>query len=213
MSLLKSRWKGFKKNIFIFLIVYPGRFLLHLILSTCKVTIVGAENFIKTAQFDKCIVMLWHDRIAIGTYIFSIVAPQFLYGAVISNSRDGDLLARLIAIYPQGKAIRVVHTAKYNALRDIISHLNEEKRVIVITPDGPRGPPYKIKPGIIMAARTTGAKIVPMNWNGEVWRLKTWDRLMIPKPFSKITVTFGPPITFASEPSENDIPTLQKSLA
>lgn len=209
----KTIWNKLKRGVLAFLILYPGYYLLKGILATCRITIKGAENFISTADKDKCIVMLWHNRIAIGAQIFEKIAPHFQYGAVISNSRDGELLARFVSSYPQGKAIRVVHTAKFNALREIIENLNEKKRVIVMTPDGPQGPLYKVKPGIVAAARTTGAKVVPMNWIGNrVWRLNTWDKLMIPKPFSEITVFFGLPILFSETPSENDTAMLQEVL-
>lgn len=206
-------WKKIKRKVLIFLLIYPGYFILRLILSTCRITIEGAENFITTAIQGKCIVMLWHNRISIGANIFEKIAPQFLYGAVVSNSRDGELLARFVSSYPQGKAIRVVHNAKFNALREIITNLNDENRVIVMTPDGPQGPCYKVKPGIVMASRVTGARIVPMNWVGNhVWKLNTWDKMMIPKPFSNITIFFGDPIVFNQEPTPDDTLILQEAL-
>jgi len=63
-----------------------------------------------------------------------------------------------------------------------------------ITPDGPRGPSCIVKPGAIAVAKKTRAWIVPVSVAySDPWRLKTWDKMLIPKPFSKVTVLFGQP--------------------
>jgi lysophospholipid acyltransferase (LPLAT)-like uncharacterized protein len=62
---------------------------------------------------------------------------------------------------------------------------------VVITPDGPRGPVYKLQPGIIKVAQMTGAPIVPVHTQcSAYWELRSWDGFRIPKPFSTITATF-----------------------
>ena len=62
---------------------------------------------------------------------------------------------------------------------------------VCITPDGPRGPRYSFHPGVIKLAQSTGAPIVPIHASyASAWRLKTWDGLVIPKPFSRVTVVF-----------------------
>src|SRR5262249_41681403 len=71
--------------------------------------------------------------------------------------------------------------------------------VIIITPDGPRGPRYIAKPGIAAAACETGAHVVPFSWTAtRFWQLGTWDKMLLPKPFSTLLVTFGDPIKTAS---------------
>ena len=63
------------------------------------------------------------------------------------------------------------------------------------TPDGPRGPRYGLQAGVVKMAQASGAPIIPMRLeNSKAWRLKTWDRFCIPKPFSTLTVTLGDPI-------------------
>jgi hypothetical protein len=62
---------------------------------------------------------------------------------------------------------------------------------VCITPDGPRGPRYGFHAGVIKLAESSGAPIVPIHAvYSSAWRLKTWDRLVIPKPFSRVTVIF-----------------------
>src|SRR5439155_5019009 len=66
----------------------------------------------------------------------------------------------------------------------------EKGKITLITPDGPRGPRHKIKPGVIFSAQKVQASIIAYHWTGSrYWTLGSWDRLRIPKPFSKVYVT------------------------
>jgi lysophospholipid acyltransferase (LPLAT)-like uncharacterized protein len=68
-------------------------------------------------------------------------------------------------------------------------------RDVVITPDGPRGPAYELGPGIVFLAQKSGASVLPMNleYSG-CWRLGSWDRFIIPQPFSKVRVLINRPL-------------------
>ena len=64
-----------------------------------------------------------------------------------------------------------------------------------LTPDGPRGPKHVLQPGVIKLAEATGAAIIPVHVTfTSALRLKTWDRFVIPRPFSRVEVTFAEPI-------------------
>ncbi len=66
---------------------------------------------------------------------------------------------------------------------------------LAVTPDGPRGPRGRVKRGLITIARRTGVPIVPVACRAErAWALSSWDRMVVPKPFSAITVTYHPPV-------------------
>ena len=72
----------------------------------------------------------------------------------------------------------------------------------------PRGPKYRVKPGIVFAARESAAPIVPFSWSAsKAWRLNSWDQMLIPKPFSTIKVVFGSPIVF----EKNSAQTIEES--
>jgi hypothetical protein len=68
-------------------------------------------------------------------------------------------------------------------------------RDVVITPDGPRGPVYELGPGIVFLAQKSGASVLPMNleYSG-CWRLGSWDRFIIPQPFSRVRVLISRPL-------------------
>ena len=191
-----------------FLMTTLGKGLIHLLIFTCRIHIEGLERFCELAAKERCILMFWHNRLALAPYILSQFTPQFLFAALVSGSRDGAVLTSMIHSYANGRTIRVPHQARYQALREIVRDIEERKQIVIITPDGPRGPRYSLKPGIAVAALETNAHVVSFNWEAKsYWELKTWDRLRLPKPFTTIRVTFNPSLRFDQTP----IPTLDQA--
>lgn len=176
------------------LAAYLGRFFIRLLMSTCRLRIEGLERFVQTASQTPCILVLWHNRLAIAADILTRKAPRFVYAAFVSKSRDAEILAALAESYGQGRAIRVPHNARHAALNKAVQCL-KEGQILVITPDGPRGPVYSVKPGVLLAAKASQASLIPFSWQADrYWEFKTWDKLCLPKPFAKIQVTFGSPL-------------------
>lgn len=205
--------KAFKRKVFSFFIAYVAKYLLRLVLMTCKIEVRGLEVFKKTVSSQKSILMLWHNRLSIVSEILFKLDPHTIFSAFISKSRDGDPLAVLANSYKTGKAIRVPHDRKHQALKTVIDTLKNKNEVIIITPDGPRGPRYEVKPGIAVAAIETDATIIPFTWvSSKFWQLKSWDRLMFPKPFSTLIVTFGNPLKLEMNSLEEDQEILKTSL-
>lgn len=171
-----------------------GKGLIHLLMKTCTIRLEGVEAYTKLAKTDRCLLMLWHNRLAIAPFILSQYTPQILYAALVSGSRDGEILHTWIQSYSNGTTIRVPHQGRYQALREIVRQVEEREKIVIITPDGPRGPLYEMKPGIAVAAIETQANIVSLDWEADkFWELKTWDRLRFPKPFTTIRIKFRPP--------------------
>lgn len=203
----------FQKSILPFLVARLGQMGMRLLLKTCQLEVKGLEHFHAIAEKERCILMLWHNRLAMAPFILYRYAPQFIYAAFVSKSRDGELISAVVHSYKAGRTIRVPHNSRHQALKEVIQNLKEKKEVIIITPDGPRGPRYEMKPGIALAAKETEAFVVPLNWtSSKMWELKTWDKLRIPKPFSKITISFEPPLQFKEVSLESIQKHLQESL-
>lgn len=167
--------------------------VLRLILWTNKVELVGLERFYKTVKKHPTIIMLWHNRVVLGPNFFGeYMERSSNYTAYVSQSRDGEWLALATESYPNGYTIRVPKLDKYKSLREFIKTL--KKSIVLITPDGPLGPKYKVKSGVIVAANISRAQIFPFSWSAsKCWRLKSWDQMMIPKPFGKIVIGYGEP--------------------
>ena len=140
------------------------------------------ENYIGT---------LWHNRLLIFPFVLRRFFPNRRGAALISASRDGDLLADAIKRFDfdvvRGSSSRLGARAILQ-LTDVLA----SGRDVVITPDGPRGPAYELGPGIIFLAQKSGAPVVPVNMEySSSWRLKSWDRFILPRPFSKVRVIIG----------------------
>lgn len=177
-----------------FCIPYLIRGFLRLIVMTCRFEIKGSNNLIDAIRSGPTIIVLWHNRIALLGPVLLKIAPNYIYTAFVSNSRDGNLVADYITSYPQGRAIRVRHNAKEHALKTLIERLRTTKEIPLVTPDGPRGPVYVAKPGLMFVVKETQAQLIPFSWeSSSYWELKTWDRFRIPKPFTTIYARFGEP--------------------
>jgi len=134
---------------------------------------------------------LWHNRLLIFPFVLRRFFPNRGGAALISASRDGDLLADAIKRFDfyivRGSSSRLGASAILQ-LTDVLA----SGRDVVITPDGPRGPAYELGPGIIFLAQKSGAPVVPVNMEySNCWRLKSWDRFILPRPFSKVRVIIG----------------------
>lgn len=205
--------KKTERKILVFLVTYVAQPLLRLIMKTCTVEIDGLSTFTDAAKNHKCILVLWHNRLALVPYALSTYAPQFIYAAFISKSRDGELLAAVAKSYPTGRVITVSHQARHQALKEVVRRLEENREIILMTPDGPRGPQYKVKPGVALAAQLASAHVIPWTWTSTTcWKLKTWDQLMLPKPFSTVKIKFGMPLLIPEGDIQASTAILQEAL-
>lgn len=202
---LRHHWLNLKNRLLCLFLIWVGEPLLYLILRTCDIQVEGADSFAETVKEGPCLMMTWHCRLPLVISALKVSAPQFRYAAIVSGSRDGELLASIVDSYaPRAQAIRVKHTAKHQGLKNAIKAL-KENIVVVVTPDGPRGPRFKAKPGLIFAARATQGKIIPFSWlSRDRWIFKTWDLMTIPKPFSKVIIGFGPALAIANGESDSE---------
>jgi len=174
-----------------FLISTLGKALMNLLLRSCSWEVSGAESFGEKSKGEKCLLALWHNRLAIAPYLLNRFVPNRIFAALISKSRDGRLLEFFVNSYKNGRTIGVFHNSKHAALKSVIDHVEQKEWVVVMTPDGPRGPKYQLKPGLPSAAFETQAIVYVLDWSADsFWQLNSWDGLRIPKPFSKIRVNF-----------------------
>jgi lysophospholipid acyltransferase (LPLAT)-like uncharacterized protein len=159
---------------------------------------------------------LWHNRLLIFPLVLRRFFPNRHGAALISASRDGDLLSDAIHRFDfdvvRGSSSRLGASALLQ-LSDVLA----ARRDVVITPDGPRGPAYQLGPGIIFLAQKTGAPVLPLNLEySSCWRVKSWDRFIIPRPFSKVRVIIGPPqpvrLTSTEQEFENERRRLQEAM-
>jgi lysophospholipid acyltransferase (LPLAT)-like uncharacterized protein len=161
------------------------------------------------------IVAIWHNRLALSMPIWRWWQkdhPQERLAALISASRDGALLARTYSYFGV-KPIRGSSSRRgAQALLELTSVLNDGY-VVAITPDGPRGPKYKVQPGIISLAQVTGIPIVPVGVSvARKKELRSWDAFQIPHPFTRCRATIGQPINIPRDLSPEQHEDLRQHL-
>ena len=111
--------------------------------------------------------------------------------ALISASGDGDLLAAFVERYGYGTVRGSTSRRGASGLLGLADVFAAGTH-IVITPDGPRGPVYQLGRGVIFLAQKCNAEVVPASVEfSSCWRLRSWDRFMVPRPFSTVRVIFG----------------------
>lgn len=134
---------------------------------------------------------LWHNRIFTMPPIWWRTGGNLRKSVVLTSaSKDGAILAAAMNVFGLG-AVRGSSSRRAVAALIGMKRALKEGLDVCITPDGPRGPRYSFHPGVVKLAQSTGAPIVPIHLHfANCWRLKTWDGLIIPKPFSTVTVVF-----------------------
>lgn len=116
---------------------------------------------------------------------------RFKTAVLISNSFDGELIARTIErlgfLTARGSSTRFGGSGLWALAKAV-----ERGHGAVFTADGPRGPVYKVKPGAVKLAQLTGYSIGIFYAHPEkAWLLRSWDRFLIPKPFSRVAISWG----------------------
>lgn len=183
------------------LVARVGMGLIRCLLWSCRIEVEGEEKLRNAVEAGPVMVLLWHSRLILVVTALERTGKAYKYAAVVSGSRDGMVLESIVNRYPnQAKVIKVKHTARHGAMKAMVQSLQSNEWVLLVTPDGPRGPKEVMKPGAPTAAASTGASVIPFSWRAsKLWTLGTWDQMAIPRPFSKITLAFGDPKVLSEE--------------
>lgn len=160
------------------------------------------ENFEKIHADGKIpIYVFWHNRIFAGTYFFR------KRGIIVmsSKSRDSEYSARLVKYFGYGTVRGSSTRGGVSALVELIRAMRE-KNAVAFSIDGPRGPKYVAKSGACLLAKKTGNPMMPFVVEAEkYWEVGSWDRLQIPKPFSRVRVIIEEPIYVAPDADGNQL--------
>ncbi|MFA7230517.1 MAG: lysophospholipid acyltransferase family protein [Victivallaceae bacterium] len=184
MRFLTKKFRNIKKlPTWIFL---PPALLLKFIKTFClKTTILDPNNY--AAEARATITVTWHNRLCFFPALFPAPTRKRTV-AVVSASRDGQYITDLISHFGL-RSLRGSSSKKgASAQREAIKALKEGFHVS-FTPDGPRGPKYRMSRGPIHLASLTGRPIIPITINASrYWQIKSWDNFQIPKPGAKLTL-------------------------
>ncbi|HEV2859511.1 MAG TPA: lysophospholipid acyltransferase family protein [Pyrinomonadaceae bacterium] len=157
---------------------------------TARFGVEGREHWEEARAGGPPVYAFWHDQIFLTTYYFRRL------GIVVmtSQSFDGEYIARFIQRFGYGAARGSSTRGGVGALVEMV-RLVRAGRPAGFSVDGPRGPRRVAKTGPLLLAKKTGRPVLPFAVNpAKSWKLSSWDRLQIPRPFTRAAVRFAPPI-------------------
>jgi len=172
--------------------------LLRALSRTWKIELVaGGEAFEEVLRAGRPVVFcFWHNRIvpAAGLLLRRVLPAGMDLTLVASASRDGELSTRFMR-HHGARVVRGSSTrGGARALRGVHEVVRRHGSSPILIPDGPKGPPYHFKAGVLRLAQLTGAPVFNLGFAAERhWTVGTWDRMVFPKPFSRVAVTVAPP--------------------
>jgi len=199
-----------KKFLFNYVIPY---FLYVLILIWCWTIRASrktpeAEDYVRNLS-GNYILTLWHGRIF---YLFYYLRRRPDFHLLISPSQDGDLLAKLARLMGYSVVRGSTFKKAVSSARSLVKLLRRGERVIVIA-DGSRGPRLKAQAGSIQIAGITDSPIIPMTYGTRrKIELSTWDRFILPLPFTRCSVSFGERISVTYQPDKKVVREKQEEL-
>lgn len=194
------RW-SFRQRIILSLIVAVGTVIIRLIGATLRVSVSSEEGGQTTLEQRPLVASFWHSCIIPSTYIWRDMGIRVMS----SFSYDGEYMGRIIRKFG---FVPVKGSSSRNPLRALLGlrRALEAGWTVAFTLDGPRGPRHKVKPGPVGLGRSTGLPLTAFHVGVEkAWVLNSWDRMMIPKPFSRALVRFGKLIHVPRDASDEDL--------
>ena len=169
-------------------IVRLGALLVRTLAATWRIRVIGDEGLRTEREEGRAVIItLWHGQMLPLLYQHRGEGVAIL----ISEHRDGEIIARIATALGhrtvRGSTTRGAGRALLSMVRQV-----EAGQDIAVTPDGPRGPAKSFAAGALIVAQRTGAAIIPATVVARsAWRLGSWDRFMIPRPFARVVISYG----------------------
>ena len=167
-----------------------GTGLVSALFATTRMEESGQEHYLRFRERGEPVIFVfWHGQ------LLPLIHHCRKWDAVIlvSEHADGEYVTRVIERMGFGTVRGSSTRGGTKGLRGLIRAARAGK-VIGLTPDGPQGPAHVFKPGALAVAQATGLPIVPIGLGASRgWRFKSWDGFLVPRPFSKVRILYGPP--------------------
>ena len=174
---------------------------------------LGLENLeVLEKSGSSWIFAIWHANVLCSPYL----NRNRNMAVMVSASKDGEYITRVVERMGNYAVRGSTSRGGVAALKTLVAHMKQGNSA-AITPDGPRGPAFKLQAGIITLAQISGAPIIPFHYEcTRQWILKSWDKHRVPKPFTTFVVSYGKPIYISqdldAEEFEDKIPEVETAL-
>ncbi|HEY6837734.1 MAG TPA: lysophospholipid acyltransferase family protein [Geobacteraceae bacterium] len=167
--------------------------LVRALYATMRTRVVGGENIQPFHDRGEGVIYIfWHARL--------LMAPMCYTGkevyVLISSHGDGEIIANVMRLFRFHLVRGSSSKGGREAFHDMVRLARNDKD-LAITPDGPRGPAEVVKHGVANLARLTGKAVIPVSFGASrAKRFSSWDRFMVPYPFSRGVYVMGEPLYY-----------------
>lgn len=202
MAGLKQWWRGVRP----YVLSGPASFLVKMVGNTLRIDLEGWERV--QALGHGAILSGWHGRTFLATRSFRGAGIW----TIISLSRDGEMQDRIFRSFGfktiRGSTGRGGAKAAIESIRVL-----KEGGIMAFTPDGPRGPSGVVQGGMMLMAKKSGAALVPVGVSARRrWLAPTWDKFMVPLPFTKGLMIFGEPLYVDPSATDEEVEAVRLKL-
>lgn len=190
-----------RQRIVLRIIIWLGYSFIRLIGPTLRVAVSYEDGAQDRLDARPLIASFWHSCMIPATYIFRDMGIRVMS----SDSYDGQYMGRIIHKFG---FLAVKGSSSRNAVRALLGlrRALEEGWTVAFTLDGPRGPRHKVKPGPVALGRSSGLALTTFHAAVDKgWTLNSWDRMVIPRPFSRVLVRVGRLIPVPVDTSDEDL--------
>lgn len=197
------------------LAVYLAAAVIEVLWRTSRLQIIGGERLETLLQEQGAVVpVLWHQHLLIcARFICSDRIAGMKPGFMISPSVDGQAPTMLAQLYGAHVVRGSASYTGVRAVRGVYQAIVKQGISPTITPDGPRGPRFVMKPGAIFTAQISGKAVVPIAYAASPAKLlKTWDKFVIPSPFARIRIAIGEPYFPPKKMNDEEMAAAEKEL-
>lgn len=194
------RWT-FRQRIILSMIVAAGYSVIRLLGPTLRFSVSYEDGAQKTLDERPRVASFWHECMIPATYLFRNMGIRVMS----SYSYDGEYMGRIIRKFG---FVAVKGSSSRNPIKSLLGlrRALDQGWTVGFTLDGPRGPRRKVKPGPAGLARSSGLPMTSFHAAVEnAWIINSWDRMMIPKPFSRVLVRVGKLISVPDDVSDEDL--------
>jgi len=194
------RWT-LRQRIVLSMIVWAGYWFIRLLGPTLRVSVSYEEGAQKTLDERPLVASFWHECMIPATYLFRDMGVRVMS----SFSYDGEYMGRIIRRFG---FVAVKGSSSRNPVRALLGlrRALDDGWTVAFTLDGPRGPRREVKPGPAGLARSSGRPMTAFHAAvDKAWVLRSWDQMLIPKPFSRVLVRVGRLITVPADAGDADL--------
>ena len=180
-----------KKKLYIYVCYFVLKIFLFIIFLTCRWKIINKSILLDAVKKPQPILLcLWHEQLVFVSRFFKNSSLNF--HAIISTHADAKIYSKLLKAW-KIKLIRGSSTRGWaNVIKKMILIFKDSSSVVAVTNDGPKGPAKVAKEGSVSVAQKYNAQIIAVSGKSSAfWRIGSWDKTFLPKPFSTIYISFS----------------------